>query len=56
MKSSTLELNLDLYHPDNVLMLAQQRVLTWYGFDLLMNIVRQLQLPVTLQLRDGLSA
>ena len=51
MKSSTLELNLDLYHPDNVLMLAQQRVLTWYGFDLLMNIVRQRQLPVTLQLR-----
>ena len=50
-KAAALELKLDLYHPDNVLMLGQQRVLTWYGFDLLMNIVRQRQLSVTLQLR-----
>lgn len=49
--SSSLELKLDLYHPDNVLMLGQQRVLTWYGFDLLMNLVRQRQLSVTLQIR-----
>ena len=33
------------------MMLGQSAVLTWYGFDLLMNIVRRRHLSATLQIR-----
>ncbi len=34
------ELEIDLFHKDDILIVQQSKVNTWYGFDLIMNIVR----------------
>ncbi len=37
---SNFELEIDLFHHDDILVVQQSRINTWYGFDLIVNLVR----------------
>lgn len=43
------ELEIDLFHEDDILIVQQSRINTWYGFDLIVNMVRDEDIPTLMR-------